>query len=72
MTAWLWVPALLAPALMAVLLVLDLLERGVRLSRPLDPGGRDRPRRRPLTWRVTWRGRPDDRGRAAQGRIEAE
>ena len=43
MTAWLWIPALLAPALMAVLLVLDLLERGVRLPEPLDPGERARP-----------------------------
>ncbi|GAA4760032.1 hypothetical protein GCM10023199_45410 [Actinomycetospora chibensis] len=48
MIAWLWVPALLAPMLMAVLLVLDLLERGVWLPESLD------------------------RGRAAQGRTEAE
>ena len=43
MTAWLWMPVFLAPTLMAVLLVLDVLERGVRSPEPLDPGGRARP-----------------------------
>ena len=66
MIAWLWIPALLAPALMAVLLVLNLLERGVRSPEPLDP----RERARPAMSGSDPAG-PTRRPWAAQGRTEA-
>ena len=67
MNAWLRIPALLAPTLMAVLDLLDLLERGgVRSPEPLEP----RERARPAMSGSDPAG-PTRRPWAAQGRTEA-